>query len=111
MTGSPATTTTPSVDEVTEALREVIDPDLGVNIVDMGFVRAVDVQDGMAHLTTTLTSPACPLTGVTEDQIRTAQVGPLVRDFSVDWVWKPAWTPALVTPEGREQLQAIGFTF
>jgi metal-sulfur cluster biosynthetic enzyme len=111
MTSSPAATAAATIDEITEALRDVIDPDLGVNVVDMGFVRAVELHDGVARLTMTLTSPACPLTGVMEDQIRTALVGPVVRDFTVDWVWKPAWSPALVTPEGREQLQAIGFTF
>lgn len=110
-----STTRTVSVDEVTEALCEVIDPDLGVNVVDLGFVRAVEVDGDVARLTMTLTSPACPLTGVMEDQIRTALTtgadGGLVRDFTVEWVWKPAWTPALMTPDGREQLQAIGFTF
>lgn len=106
-------TTRTTESAVTEALREVIDPDLGVNVVDMGFVRAVEVDGDVARLTMTLTSPACPLTGVMEDQIRTALTGDggLVRDFTVEWVWKPAWTPALITPDGREQLQAIGFSF
>jgi metal-sulfur cluster biosynthetic enzyme len=60
----------------------------------------------------TLTSAACPLTGVMEDQIRTELVGDiaLVADFRIDWEWTPAWTPAEISPEGREQLRAIGFT-
>jgi len=96
---------------VRDALAEVIDPDLGVNIVDLGFVRAVAVEGRTAVLTMTLTSAACPLTGVLEDQIR-AGLAPLgcVDDFRVDWQWIPAWRPADITDSGREQLRAIGFT-
>ena len=96
---------------VHEALFEVIDPDLGVNIVDLGFVRAVRVDGRTAVITMTLTSAACPLTGVMEDQIRTELAGsPDVDDFRVDWVWLPAWQPSDITDSGREQLHAIGFT-
>jgi metal-sulfur cluster biosynthetic enzyme len=97
---------------VLDALHEVIDPDLGVNIVDLGFVNNVEVADGgCAELEMTLTSPACPLTKIIEDQIRTAVVDAgLVEDFRVDWVWSPPWTPARVTESGREQLRAIGFS-
>jgi len=96
---------------VRDALAEVIDPDLGVNIVDLGFVRGVAVQGRTAVITMTLTSAACPLTGVLEDQIR-AGLAPLVcvDDFRVDWQWIPAWRPADITEDGREQLRAIGFT-
>ena len=96
---------------VRDALAEVIDPDLGVNIVDLGFVRGVAVEGRTAVITMTLTSAACPLTGVLEDQIR-AGLAPLgcVDDFRVDWQWIPAWRPADITEGGREQLRAIGFT-
>jgi metal-sulfur cluster biosynthetic enzyme len=96
---------------VRDALAEVIDPDLGVNIVDLGFVRGVAVEARTAVITMTLTSAACPLTGVLEDQIR-AGLAPLgcVDDFRVDWQWIPAWRPADITEGGREQLRAIGFT-
>jgi metal-sulfur cluster biosynthetic enzyme/ribosomal protein L22 len=96
---------------VRDALAEVIDPDLGVNIVDLGFVRGVAVEGRTAVITMTLTSAACPLTGVLEDQIR-AGLAPLgcVDDFRVDWQWIPAWRPADITESGREQLRAIGFT-
>ena len=94
-----------------DALAEVIDPDLGVNIVDLGFVRGVAVEGRTAVITMTLTSAACPLTGVLEDQIR-AGLAPLgcVDDFRVDWQWIPAWRPADITEGGRDQLRAIGFT-
>jgi metal-sulfur cluster biosynthetic enzyme/ribosomal protein L22 len=96
---------------VRDALAEVIDPDLGVNIVDLGFVRGVVVDGRTAVITMTLTSAACPLTGVLEDQIR-ARLGPLgcVDDFRIDWQWIPAWRPGDMTDSGREQLRAIGFT-
>ena len=96
---------------VHDALAEVIDPDLGVNIVDLGFVRGVALDGRTAVITMTLTSAACPLTGVLEDQIRAGLV-PLgcVDDFRVDWQWIPAWRPADITDSGREQLRAIGFT-
>ena len=96
---------------VRDALAEVIDPDLGVNIVDLGFVRDVVLDGRTAVITMTLTSAACPLTGVLEDQIR-ARLVPLgcVDDFRVDWQWIPAWRPADLTDSGREQLRAIGFT-
>ena len=96
---------------VHDALAEVIDPDLGVNIVDLGFVRGVAVEGRTAVITMTLTSAACPLAGVLEDQIR-AGLAPLgcVDDFRVDWQWIPAWRPADITEDGREQLRAIGFT-
>jgi metal-sulfur cluster biosynthetic enzyme len=100
----------PGVAAVREALSEVIDPDLGVNIVDLGFVRAVTMQERTAVITMTLTSPACPLTGIMEDQIRT-ELAPLgdLDGFVVDWQWIPAWRPADITDSGREQLHAIGF--
>jgi metal-sulfur cluster biosynthetic enzyme/ribosomal protein L22 len=96
---------------VREALSEVIDPDLGVNIVDLGFVRAVSIQERTAVITMTLTSAACPLTGVLESQIRT-ELAPLqhIDGFRVDWQWVPAWRPADMTDSGRDQLRAIGFT-
>jgi metal-sulfur cluster biosynthetic enzyme len=96
---------------VREALSEVIDPDLGVNIVDLGFIRAVAIEGRIAVITMTLTSAACPLTGIMENQIRTV-LTPLdhIDEFRVDWQWVPAWRPADITDSGRDQLRAIGFT-
>ena len=97
---------------VREALLDVIDPDLGVNIVDLGFVRRVEMQGRAAVITMTLTSAACPLTSIMEDQIRTGLAGlPGIDGFRVDWVWLPPWRPADITGSGRDQLRAIGFTF
>jgi metal-sulfur cluster biosynthetic enzyme/ribosomal protein L22 len=98
---------------VREALYEVIDPDLGVNVVDLGFIRDIQVDDtGAATITMTLTSAACPLTRVMEDQIRTVllEEAGLVPDFRIKWAWLPAWRPADISEDGREELRAIGFT-
>ena len=102
---------TAAVRAVRDALSEVIDPDLGVNVVDLGFVRAISIQERTAVITMTLTSAACPLTGVLESQIRT-ELAPLedIDGFRLDWQWVPAWRPADMTDSGREQLHAIGFT-
>jgi metal-sulfur cluster biosynthetic enzyme/ribosomal protein L22 len=96
--------------EVREALYDVIDPDLGVNIVDLGFVRRVRVAaDGFATITMTLTSAACPLTSVMEVQIR-AVLSAMDTPFAVEWEWLPSWRPHDISEDGREQLRAIGFT-
>jgi metal-sulfur cluster biosynthetic enzyme len=96
---------------VREALLDVIDPDLGVNIVDLGFVRHVEVRDQTAVITMTLTSAACPLTSIMEDQIGAEMAGlDGIAGFEVSWVWLPPWRPADITASGRDQLRAIGFS-
>ncbi len=110
--GVPAEPADERVAAVRAVLSDVIDPDLGVSIVDLGFVRAVTVEGRTAAITMTLTSAACPLTGVMESQIRAgmAALGG-IENFRIDWQWIPAWHPADITDGGREQLSAIGFTF
>jgi metal-sulfur cluster biosynthetic enzyme/ribosomal protein L22 len=96
---------------VHQALFEVIDPDLGVNIVDLGFVRGVAVEGRTAVITMTLTSAACPLTSIMEDQIRTGLAALTeIGDLRVDWQWLPAWRSEDISASGREQLRAVGFT-
>ena len=98
-----------AVDDVEEALRDVVDPELGINVVDLGLVYGLTVdQANVAIIDMTLTSAACPLQDVIEDQIRSA-TSSLVNDFRVNWVWMPPWGPDKITDEGREQLRALGF--
>ncbi|MCA1824501.1 MAG: metal-sulfur cluster assembly factor [Mycobacteriales bacterium] len=98
-----------SVDELTEAMKDVVDPEIGVNIVDLGLLYDINIDDeGVATLDMTLTSAACPLTDVIEDQTRAA-IGPLVDDFRINWVWMPPWGPEKITEDGREQMRALGF--
>jgi metal-sulfur cluster biosynthetic enzyme len=103
-TGSPVT-----VADVEEALRDVIDPELGVNVVDLGLLYGVQLDaSNCAVIDMTLTSAACPLTDVIEDQAAAALEG-IVDGFQLNWVWLPPWGPDKITDDGREQLRAIGF--
>jgi metal-sulfur cluster biosynthetic enzyme len=99
------------VEDVEEAMRDVVDPELGINVVDLGLVYGIHVgDDNVATLDMTLTSAACPLTDVIEDQTRSALTsGGLVRDFRINWVWMPPWGPDKITDDGRDQLRALGF--
>jgi metal-sulfur cluster biosynthetic enzyme len=102
-------TSVTSIEDITEAMRDVVDPELGINVVDLGLVYGIDVDDtGVTTLDMTLTSAACPLTDVIEDQTSAALDG-LVSDFRINWVWMPPWGPDKITDEGREQLRALGF--
>ncbi len=102
-----------AVDDVEEAMRDVVDPELGINVVDLGLVYGINVHDdNTVTLDMTLTSAACPLTDVIEDQTRSALTdGPdaLVNDVTINWVWMPPWGPDKITDDGREQLRALGF--
>ena len=100
--------------DVEEALRDVIDPELGINVVDLGLVYGIQLDANRhAVIDMTLTSAACPLTDVIEDQTRQALCGGpgggLVSDFRINWVWLPPWGPDKITDEGRDQLRALGF--
>jgi metal-sulfur cluster biosynthetic enzyme len=100
---------TADTEDVLEALRDVVDPELGVNVVDLGLVYGVTLGgDGVATIDMTLTSAACPLTDVIEDQAASVLEG-LVADFRINWVWLPPWGPDKITEDGREQLRALGF--
>lgn len=98
-----------SEEDVLEAMKDVVDPELGINVVDLGLVYGVDVDEhSNTVLSMTLTSAACPLTDVIEDQTRAALEG-LVNEFRINWVWMPPWGPDKITDDGREMLRALGF--
>ena len=103
------------LEDLEEAMRDVVDPELGVNVVDLGLVYGLDVdtEANVAIIDMTLTSAACPLTDVIEDQARQALTGGpgpgLVDDIRINWVWMPPWGPDKITDDGREQLRALGF--
>jgi metal-sulfur cluster biosynthetic enzyme len=96
-------------EDLWEAMKDVVDPELGINVVDLGLVYDVHVDEGnVATLDMTLTSAACPLTDVIEDQTRAA-LDNLVESFTINWVWMPPWGPDKITDDGREMLRALGF--
>ena len=101
--------------DMEEAMRDVVDPELGINVVDLGLLYGLNVEKTetgtVALVYMTLTSAACPLTDVIEDQVLTALVGAgLVSEIKINWVWNPPWGPDKITDDGREQLRALGFT-
>ena len=103
-----STTTHATAADVEEALRDVVDPELGINVVDLGLVYGVSVEGSTATIDMTLTSAACPLTDVIEDQAAMVLDG-IVDAFRINWVWMPPWGPERITADGLEQMRAIGF--
>lgn len=96
------------VEEITEALRDVIDPELGINIVDLGLLYGMRLEDRNLVLDMTLTSAGCPLTDLIEQQCKFV-LSDLVDSTTINWVWMPPWGPDKITPQGREQLRSLGF--
>lgn len=99
----------PSQDEILEAMRDVIDPELGVNVVDLGLVYGIDVDDANnATIDMTLTTPTCPLYDYLEEQIDVV-LSSVVASTTVNWVMEPLWSPHNISEEGRDQLRAMGY--
>ena len=98
-----------AVADIEEAMKDVVDPELGINVVDLGLVYGVQV-DEHANATTdmTLTSPTCPLTDKIEYDTKYVLDG-LVNSVTINWVWLPPWSLEAITEDGREQLRAIGY--
>jgi metal-sulfur cluster biosynthetic enzyme len=98
-------------EQILEALRDVVDPELGINVVDLGLIYGVTLSEDEGKKTITLdmtlTSAACPLTDVIEDQANSATAD-LADELKINWVWLPPWGPDKITDEGREQLQMLG---
>jgi len=97
------------LEDIEEALKDVVDPELGINVVDLGLIYGLHLEDDESlTIDMTLTSAACPLTDVIEDQTQTALEG-LVDRWVINWVWLPPWGMEMITDDGRDQLRALGF--
>lgn len=98
-------------DQVEEGLKDVIDPELGVNIVDLGLIYDLgwDPEASALVISMTLTSAGCPLTDVIEEQVAESLDG-IVEQFRINWVWMPPWGPERITDDGRDMMRAIGFS-
>lgn len=96
----------PDTDAVLEALRHVIDPEIGINVVDLGLVYETAWREGDVRVAMTMTTPACPLgESLTEEAaaaVRRYVAG--VKSVSVELVWQPPWQPSMMSPAAREQL-------
>jgi metal-sulfur cluster biosynthetic enzyme len=98
-------------DQVEEALKDVMDPELGVNVVDLGLIYDLswDAENTALIISMTLTSAGCPLTDIIEEQIAQALDG-IVDAFRITWVWMPPWGPDRITEDGRDMMRALGFS-
>ncbi|MEE1620216.1 metal-sulfur cluster assembly factor [Zafaria sp. Z1313] len=97
------------LEDVEEALKDVIDPELGVNVVDLGLLYGLKyAEDGALLIDMTLTTAACPLTDVLEEQVASA-LDNVVDEHRLNWVWMPPWGPERITDDGRDQMRALGF--
>jgi metal-sulfur cluster biosynthetic enzyme len=98
-------------DQVEEALKDVMDPELGVNVVDLGLIYDLtwDDENNALIISMTLTSAGCPLTDVLEEQTAQA-LDNIVEAFRINWVWMPPWGPEKITDDGRDMMRALGFS-
>ena len=94
-----------------DALKEVVDPELGINIVDLGLIYDLswDDENNALIIHMTLTSAGCPLTDVIEEQTGQALDG-VVDAFRINWVWMPPWGQERISDEGRDMMRALGFS-
>lgn len=95
---------TPDTEAIRGALRLVIDPEVGMNIVDLGLIYKIESQPGALYIEMTMTSPACPMADMILDdidRILDPMVPPEV-DIRVEIVWDPPWSPEKMAPEARE---------
>ena len=92
-------------DEVQEALKDVMDPELGINVVDLGLVYGISVEAGRVRVEMTMTSPACPVAPYLVDESTAAirAVAPEGIDVQVELVWEPPWTPDRMSPEAQSR--------
>jgi len=99
-----AQTGMPTEEEVRAVLRKVIDPEVGMNIVDLGLVYGVEISDNQLHVDLTMTTPACPMSEIILDDARHL-LGPLIPDnaeMDIKLVWEPPWSPDKMSAHARE---------
>ena len=93
-------------DRVREALKSVVDPELGINIVDLGLVYDIDISEGGAvHIEYTLTTMGCPIGPLIEHQMQSFLAGvPGVKEVEAEMVIRPAWSPEMMSEEAKAAL-------
>lgn len=92
-------------EQILEALRQVIDPELGINIVDLGLVYSVELQDGHVRVAMTLTTPACPMRASLTSMAEAAiwQYVPDAQSVTIDLIWDPPWQPVMMSEAAKER--------
>jgi metal-sulfur cluster biosynthetic enzyme len=96
----------PSKQDLLQALRELNDPEVGVNVVDLGLVYSTEIEGGNVRIVMTMTTPACPMHSYLTEEVRRAIFGQFeeVEDVKVEIVWDPPWSPEMISEEGKRQL-------
>lgn len=98
------------VDDIIEELRKVYDPEIPINVVDLGLIREIELKaDGSADVTMTLTSPFCPVADSFKENVRLTILNlDGIEDAEVELDFDPVWEPAQATEEGKMELQSMG---
>jgi len=95
-------------DTIRKALESVIDPELGVSIVDLGLIYDIRYEDGVAEVEMTLTSPGCPLAPVIDKSIREALTSvPEIKKLTIELVWDPPWSKDLMSDELKAEYEMM----
>ena len=92
--------------QIIEALSTVLDPEIGVNIVDLGLVYGMEIENGRVRLEVTMTSPACPLSSYLQQSIERAVCRrlPAMKSVEVAIVWQPPWEHSMMSANARREL-------
>ena len=100
----------PAPDVLREAMKAVIDPEIGYNVVDLGLVYGIDKPEpGLVHIDMTLTAMGCPLTELIHQQATMVLCAlPGVNDVDVSFTFDPPWSPEMIDEDVREELRAMG---
>jgi len=96
----------PASDDILNVLRQVIDPELGINIVDLGLVYSAEVEGNRVHVVMTMTTPACPMNAYLTERAQTALAERFdeIEEVNVELAWDPPWGPQMMSPAARKQL-------
>jgi len=92
-------------EEVRQELKQVIDPELDINIVDLGLIYEINIENDSLHILMTLTTPACPLSGVFDEMVR-QEVAHLegLNEVEVEITFEPSWSPEMMSDKARDEL-------
>jgi metal-sulfur cluster biosynthetic enzyme len=101
-------------EQILESLKDVYDPEIPVNVVDLGLIYSVRYEEGAdganVFVEMTLTAPGCPMSGPIGATAREAILRvPGVKDASISFIWDPPWTPERITEEGKKVLRGFGY--
>jgi metal-sulfur cluster biosynthetic enzyme len=96
----------PAERDILRVLHAVSDPEVEVNIVDLGLIYSVEIDGGRVRIVMTMTTPACPMHSYLTEEVREAILAEFeeISEVEVQLVWEPAWSPKMISERGRRQL-------